>query len=104
MPSLSVHSTGGALDTHWIRLQLWDMLLQRFMGSRPPGSTPSFGSCTLLILEFRVPHVEDRSVPGALWPALKAVWSSFVAYIISFMAILIAPQDFEPAHRSTLCT
>ena len=45
---------------------------------------------TLLVLEFRVPHVEDRSVPGALWPALKAVWPSFVAYLLSFGAILVA--------------
>jgi uncharacterized membrane protein len=47
-------------------------------------------ACTLLVLEFRVPRVEDRSVPGALLPALKAVWPSFVAYILSFTAILIA--------------
>jgi uncharacterized membrane protein len=47
-------------------------------------------ACTLLVLEFRVPPVEDISVPGALWPALRAVWPSFVAYILSFMAILIA--------------
>jgi len=47
-------------------------------------------ACTLLVLEFRLPHVEDMSVPGALWPALKAIWPSFVAYLLSFGAILIA--------------
>ncbi len=47
-------------------------------------------ACTLLILEFRVPHARDMSVPGALWPALKTVWPSFVAYVLSFGAILIA--------------
>jgi uncharacterized membrane protein len=47
-------------------------------------------ACTLLVLEFRVPHVEDGSAPGALWPALKAAWPSFVAYILSFGAILVA--------------
>jgi uncharacterized membrane protein len=47
-------------------------------------------ACTLLVLEFRMPHLEDTSVPGALWPALKAVWPSFVAYILSFGSILVA--------------
>ena len=47
-------------------------------------------ACTLLVLEFRVPHLEGGSVPGALWPALKAAWPSFVAYLLSFGAILVA--------------
>lgn len=47
-------------------------------------------ACTLLVLEFKVPHVEDMMRPGALWPALKAVWPSFVAYLISFGSILVA--------------
>ena len=47
-------------------------------------------ACTLLILEITVPHVEDMTRPGALWPALKAVWPSFVAYLISFESIFIA--------------
>jgi uncharacterized membrane protein len=47
-------------------------------------------ACTLLVLEFRVPHLEGRSVPGALWPALKAAWPSFMAYLLSFGAILVA--------------
>jgi uncharacterized membrane protein len=37
-----------------------------------------------------VPHLEGGSVPGALWPALKAAWPSFVAYLLSFGAILVA--------------
>src|SRR5215831_83117 len=47
-------------------------------------------ACTLLVLEFKVPHVTDRSGPGSLWPSLKAVWPSFVAYILSFFSILVA--------------
>jgi len=47
-------------------------------------------ACTLLVLEFSVPHVGDMSVPGALWPALKAAWPSFVAYLLRFGAILVA--------------
>ncbi len=47
-------------------------------------------ACTLLVLEFKVPHMEDRSVPGALWPALKALWPSSIAYILSFGSILVA--------------
>jgi uncharacterized membrane protein len=47
-------------------------------------------ACTLLILEIRVPHVEDIMRPGALWPALKAAWPSFVAYLLSFESIFIA--------------
>lgn len=40
-------------------------------------------ACTLLILEIKVPH-------GALWPALKAAWPSFIAFVISFGSILVA--------------
>jgi uncharacterized membrane protein len=47
-------------------------------------------ACTLLVLEFKVPHVTERSGPGSLWPALKAAWPSFLAYILSFFSILVA--------------
>jgi uncharacterized membrane protein len=47
-------------------------------------------ACTLLILEITVPHVGDMMRPEALWPALKAEWPSFVAYLISFESIFIA--------------
>jgi len=47
-------------------------------------------ACTLLILEITVPHVDDMRRPGALWPSLKGVWPSFVAYLISFETIFIA--------------
>jgi uncharacterized membrane protein len=40
---------------------------------------------TLLILEIRVPPFED----GPLWPALLALWPSYLAYAISFGTILI---------------
>jgi uncharacterized membrane protein len=47
-------------------------------------------ACTLLILEIKVPHLEDAARPGALWPALQAAWPSFVAFTISFGSILVA--------------
>jgi TMEM175 potassium channel family protein len=46
-------------------------------------------ACTLLVLEITVPHLEDVRRPGALWPALQAVWPSFVAYVVSFGSIFI---------------
>ena len=54
-------------------------------------------ACTLLVIEIAVPHVEDVLRPGALWPALKAVLPSFVAYLISFTSLLIAWANH---HRS----
>jgi len=45
-------------------------------------------ACTLLVLEFKVPHVDSGS--GSLWPALKAAWPSLVAYALSFWSILVA--------------
>jgi len=44
---------------------------------------------TLLILEITVPHVDDVMRPGALWPALRAEWPSFLAYLLSFESILV---------------
>jgi uncharacterized membrane protein len=41
---------------------------------------------TLLVLEIRVPHIEDAS-PGALWQALRDLWPNYVGYIISFAII-----------------
>lgn len=46
-------------------------------------------ACTLLVLEITVPHLEDVRRPGALWPALQAVWPSLVAYGVSFESIFI---------------
>jgi uncharacterized membrane protein len=39
---------------------------------------------TLLILEIRVPTALG---PGGLWPALAAQWSSYAAYVLSFLVI-----------------
>jgi len=47
-------------------------------------------ACTLLVLEITVPHLEDVTRPGALWPALRAEWPSLLAYLLSFESILIA--------------
>jgi TMEM175 potassium channel family protein len=47
-------------------------------------------ACTLLVLEITVPHIENVLQPAALWPALKRLWPSFVAYLLSFESILVA--------------
>ena len=47
-------------------------------------------ACTLLVIEIAVPHIEDVRRPGALWPALRSVLPSFVAYLISFTSLLVA--------------
>jgi len=39
---------------------------------------------TLLILEIRVPHVDH-----GLWNGLLALWPSYVAFLLSFVVILI---------------
>lgn len=41
---------------------------------------------TLLILEIRVPHAEES---GSLWAGLRALWPSYVAFLMSFFVILI---------------
>lgn len=40
---------------------------------------------TLLVLEIKVPHVDEAH--GGLWPALAALWPSYVGYVISFFTI-----------------
>lgn len=47
-------------------------------------------ACTLLVLELTVPHLDDLTRPGALWPELKKLWPSFLAYLLSFVSIFIA--------------
>src|SRR6266550_2869545 len=39
---------------------------------------------TLLILEIRVPHGD-----GGLWAGLLALWPSYIAFLMSFIVILI---------------
>jgi uncharacterized membrane protein len=41
---------------------------------------------TLLVLEIRVPHIEDAS-PEALWQALRDLWPNYLGYVISFATI-----------------
>jgi uncharacterized membrane protein len=43
---------------------------------------------TLLILEIRVPH-GDGGGGGSLWAALLALWPSYIAFLMSFVVILI---------------
>jgi uncharacterized membrane protein len=47
-------------------------------------------AATLLILEIKVPHLQDMESRGALWSALRAEWPSFVAFVISFVTLLVA--------------
>src|SRR5437899_11833967 len=55
-----------------------------------PGRVEAFSdgvfaiAITLLILEIRVPHVEH-----GLWAGLLALWPSYVAFLMSFVVILI---------------
>ena len=41
---------------------------------------------TLLVLEIRVPHIEEAT-PDALWRALRGLWPSYLGYLISFATI-----------------
>jgi uncharacterized membrane protein len=41
---------------------------------------------TLLVLEIRVPHIEEAT-PEALWLALRDLWPSYLGYLISFATI-----------------
>lgn len=41
---------------------------------------------TLLVLEVRVPHVNEES-GGSLWSALGDLWPSYVGYALSFLII-----------------
>jgi len=47
-------------------------------------------ACTLLVLEITVPHAAEVTRAGGLWPALKRLWPSFVAYLLSYASILVA--------------
>jgi len=55
-----------------------------------PGRVEAFSdgvfaiAITLLILEIRVPHGD-----GGLWAGLLALWSSYIAFLMSFVVILI---------------
>src|SRR6266508_3844418 len=42
---------------------------------------------TLLVLEIRVPELETVAHHGGLWPALVALWPSYLGYLISFVTI-----------------
>jgi len=45
---------------------------------------------TLLILEIRVPSIEDASTPALLWHALLNRWPSYFAFLLSFGTIFVA--------------
>lgn len=46
-------------------------------------------AATLLILEIKVPKVDDLNTPGALWKSLQEIWPSFFAFVLSFGSILV---------------
>lgn len=76
----------------------WDMTADP---ARPPffktaGRLEAFSdgvfaiAITLLILEIRVPSVEDASTPVLLWHALLHRWPSYFAFLLSFGTIFVA--------------
>ena len=44
---------------------------------------------TLLVLEVRVPHLQDGGAGGSLARALLAQWPSYVALVTSFLTVLV---------------
>jgi uncharacterized membrane protein len=59
---------------------------------------------TLLVLEIKVPHLSDLSGKMTLLQALRAQWPAYVAYVLSFVTILIMWMNhhklFRQIHRS----
>lgn len=47
-------------------------------------------AATLLVLEIRVPPVEVHAPLSELWHALANLWPSYLAFVLSFVIILIA--------------
>jgi uncharacterized membrane protein len=45
---------------------------------------------TLLIIEIKVPHIDEVDSKGELWKALVHEWPSWMAFLISFITILIS--------------
>ena len=44
---------------------------------------------TLLILELRAPDLDGAASNGELWRALRGLWPSYLAFVFSFVVILI---------------
>jgi len=44
---------------------------------------------TLLVLEFKVPHLGPDAGGSEVWAALRNLWPSLVAFLLSFSAILV---------------
>lgn len=47
-------------------------------------------AATLLVLEIRVPSVDVQAPLSELWHALAGLWPSYLAFVLSFVVILIA--------------
>jgi uncharacterized membrane protein len=54
---------------------------------------------TLLVLELKVPSVDEVADPGALGEALLRLWPSYAAYLTSFVAILIMWMNHHGVFR-----
>ncbi len=44
---------------------------------------------TLLVLEFRVPQFDEEVTPAGLLSALLKLWPSMLAFVVSFLSILV---------------
>jgi uncharacterized membrane protein len=44
---------------------------------------------TLLVLEIRVPHIDDHGSVAALWTALLGILPKFVSWVISFFTVCV---------------
>src|SRR5438105_15899350 len=51
---------------------------------------------TLLILEIRAP---EAGAAGGLWAGLRALWPSYVAFLLSFFVILVVWVDHHELMR-----
>jgi uncharacterized membrane protein len=58
---------------------------------------------TLLILEIRVPELEDAS-PDQLWQALRGLWPAYLGFVISFATIGIMWANHHTVFRSIVRT
>ena len=54
---------------------------------------------TLLVLEIKVPHLSDLSGKMTLLQALRAQWPAYVAYVLSFVTILIMWMNHHKLFR-----
>lgn len=54
---------------------------------------------TLLVLEVRVPHLEDTGDGRELWAALRDLWPAYLGYVLSFTIIGIMWANHHAVFR-----